>query len=36
LNNHPDMPWGRVIIQVAAEFNKSPHTVRKYIHRRKQ
>jgi hypothetical protein len=36
LDDRPDMPWGRVINQVAAEFNKSPHTVRKYIHRPKQ
>ena len=31
LDDHPDMPWGRVQNQVAAEFNRSPHTVRKYI-----
>ena len=31
LDNHLDMPWGRVIIQVAAEVNKSTSVVRKYI-----
>jgi hypothetical protein len=31
LDDHPDMPWGRMISHVAAEFNKSTSTVRKYI-----
>ena len=36
LDAHPSMPWRRVCNKVAAEINRSPHTVRKYIHRPKQ